>query len=267
MRVVAMLLALVLSAACAPGSSAAKRAEGRPSRIVSLSPAITATLVELGMGDRVRGCTPWCEGIGRAAVVGTAEDVDLERLTQIDPDLILVQRTSRGVSAELQRLAAPRGWRIELVPCDSLDHLRDMGGTLAALCGDADAAAPLAARWERVAHPPAGFRPGDRAVFVLPGDPPRAFGAGSYLADLWCRWGGDAWPRSEGWPQVQVEDLVTGGPRQVFVVGGEPSPALSRALADGGMQTSTLRDPRFLQPGPGFLAAVEAWRRGLERTP
>lgn len=263
---VILLLALASPFGCDESATKAARS-GAADRVVSFSPAITATLVELGLGGRVRGRTPWCRGVGDAPVVGSLEEVDLEQIAAIDPDLVLVQRTSRGVPEELQWIADRRGWRVETVPGDSLEDMRSMGATLARLCDLHGGDAGLAARWERLLARPPGVRADEKVVFLMPGDPPRAFGGGSYLADLWQAWGGKAWPDARGWPEIQLEDLIAAHPERVFVVGGEASPALAQALAGAGMKVASLPDAGFLQPGPEFLRAAEAWRTELERRP
>lgn len=234
---------------------------------MSLSPAITATLVALGHADRVAGRTPWCGGLPHVPVVGSSMDVDLERLVVIDPDLVVIQRTSRGTLPELERVARKRGWRIETLPGDSLQDLSGMGERLQTLCGTGPHARSLAARWQAVLRPPTGFKPQERVAFLLPGPGVRAFGEGSYLVDLWKGWGGRCWPDARGWPEVQIEDLVRAQPDRVIVVGGDASPELARVLGSGQMRVESLADPRFLQPGPDFLAAAEAWRASMERGP
>ena len=261
------LLASVLASACDRAGPHGAAAAGPARRVVSLSPAISATLVALGHADRVAGRTPWCGGLPQVPVVGTSMDVDLERMVAIDPDLIVIQRTSRGTLPELERVARVRGWRIETLPCDSLQDLSGLGDRLQTLCGPGPQGASLAARWQAVLRPPAAFKPQERVAFLLPGPGVRAFGQGSYLVDLWKVWGGRCWPEAQGWPEVQIEDLVVARPDRVIVVGGQPSPELNRMLESDQVQVESLADPRLLQPGPDFLVAAETWRASMERQP
>lgn len=265
--VVTGVLVLLLAMACDRTESRRADAHGEPRRIASLSPALTATLVALGRADQVVGRTPWCQGVPQASVVGSSTDVDLERMVAIEPDLVVIQRSSRGVPPELARLAQERGWRLETLPCDSLEDLRGMGDRLQALCGPSAGGESLAVRWRAVLRPPAGMRKDERVVMLLPGAALRACGGGSYMADLWRVWGGRCWPEARGWPEVQIEDLVVARPDRVMVMGGPISPELANALALSPLRLESLPDPGLLQPGPDFLRAAEAWRATLEPRP
>lgn len=64
-----------------------------PRRIVSLSPAITEILFELGLGDRITGVTVYCHRPPEARLkpkVATYVGVLLEKLKEVNPDLILM---------------------------------------------------------------------------------------------------------------------------------------------------------------------------------
>jgi iron complex transport system substrate-binding protein len=64
-----------------------------PQRIVSFAPAITETLFDLGLGDRVVGISPFCarplgEVRRKARIVGSYNTVNLKLLRELQPDLI-----------------------------------------------------------------------------------------------------------------------------------------------------------------------------------
>jgi ABC-type Fe3+-hydroxamate transport system substrate-binding protein len=252
--------------ACDRAEPTARASDPSP-RVVSLSPAVTSTLVEMGLAMSLRGRTPWCVAVAQVPVLGSMDDVDLERLVAEDPELIVIQRTVRGPPAELLHTAATHGWKVEQVDCDSLRDMRELGPRLASLMGREQAASALSARWDGVMRPPAGVRPGERVAMLLPGPEFRAFGAGSYLADLWHAWGGRTWPDMSGWPAVQLEDVVAAKPDRVIVVGGQAPEALVSALAPRGIPVESLPDAGLLRPGPELLGAVEAWRCRLESAP
>ena len=262
-----LLLGLIpLLVACDRAESPAQAAGPSP-RVVSLSPAVTSTLAEMGLATSLRGRTPWCIAVGQVPVLGSMDDVDLERLVAAEPELIVIQRTVRGPPAELLHAATAHGWRVEQVDCESLGDMRELGPRLASLMGKSQAASALSARWDGVTRPPAGVRPGERVAMLLPGPELRAFGEGSYLADLWRAWGGRTWPDMSGWPAVQLEDVVAAKPDRVIVVGGQASEALVSALAPRGIPVESLPDAGLLRPGPELLQAIETWRGRLERAP
>lgn len=84
-------------------------------RIVSLAPSITKNLFYLGAGDKLVGCTSYCdlpEG-STAEVVATAIHVELEKIVGLQPDLILLtQLTNPEIIAFLRKMNA----RIEVLP-------------------------------------------------------------------------------------------------------------------------------------------------------
>jgi len=69
-----------------------------PRRIVSTAPSITETLFALGLGDRVVGVTRYCNyppevlekiGKGEIAVIGGYTDPSLEKILELEPDLVI----------------------------------------------------------------------------------------------------------------------------------------------------------------------------------
>jgi ABC-type Fe3+-hydroxamate transport system substrate-binding protein len=78
-----------------------------PRRIVSLVPSDTYTLFALGAGERVVGRTTWCELPAEAAslpTVGGTKDVDVDRVLELEPDLVVANQEENTRPA-LERLA------------------------------------------------------------------------------------------------------------------------------------------------------------------
>ena len=198
-------------------------------------------------------------------VVGSLLDVDLERLAQARPDLVLVQRTVSGPPAGLTEAARRQGWRVAEVPCTTLQDVRDLESAVRQAVGDAGSATQTEARWSRVLRPLADA-PGQSPVVLLFGvDPPQAFGAGTYLADVWAAWGGRCLPDAAGHPSLRMEDLSSMPLRGLWVVGGAAADAPGlQVLASRGVAVRRAPDPALLRPGPQLLEAVEAWRSALE---
>lgn len=67
--------------------------EAPPRRIVSLVPSQTELLYDLGLEDRIVGVTKFCVHPGHArktkTVIGGTKNFDLERITRLNPDLII----------------------------------------------------------------------------------------------------------------------------------------------------------------------------------
>ena len=83
-----------------------------PRRIVSLVPSITETIVHLGLADRLVGRTRYCvEPAGLVAAieaVGGTKNPDCERIIQLAPDLVVVNKEeNRREDFEALRRASP----------------------------------------------------------------------------------------------------------------------------------------------------------------
>jgi ABC-type hemin transport system substrate-binding protein len=238
----------------------------RSDRVVSLSPALTATMIRFGWGGRIAGRTPWCEDVPEVPVVGSLTEIDLERLAQIDPCVILAQRTSIGLPPGLERAARDRGWRVSQIPCETLEDVR----ALPVAVGRALSEHPQLEHWNAswsaaLAAVPELSRRG-RGVLLLPDASPRACGSDAYLGQVWTAWGGTVCPASKGWPSMQLEDVWTCRPDRVLVL-GSASPAWVTSLERQGMPVERNEDPRLLRPGPELLEAVLAWRARVAGSP
>jgi iron complex transport system substrate-binding protein len=79
----------------------------KPSRIVSLSPALTETLFMLGLGDKMVGVSAFCarpEAARSKKKVGSYSSTNIELLREIGPDLILsVTGYQRELAIDLSR--------------------------------------------------------------------------------------------------------------------------------------------------------------------
>ncbi|MFC1916636.1 ABC transporter substrate-binding protein [Chloroflexota bacterium] len=82
--------------------------ERMPEKIISLAPSITEIVYALGLEDKLVGVTQYCnypEAAKDKPKIGGYSSVDLEKVVEIQPDLILATRTHRAeVIPELERL-------------------------------------------------------------------------------------------------------------------------------------------------------------------
>ena len=84
-----------------------------PRRIVSLVPSLTETLFALGVGERVVGRTRYCTQpprmVGRVAKVGGTKKVDVGRVLELEPDLVVAvkEENSRGDVGDLADAGVP----------------------------------------------------------------------------------------------------------------------------------------------------------------
>ena len=80
-----------------------------PTRIVSLVPSDTYSVVALGAAERLVGRTSYCEtpAAGHAQIVGGTKDVDVEAVLALSPQLVLANQEENTRPA-LEALAAAR---------------------------------------------------------------------------------------------------------------------------------------------------------------
>ncbi|MFZ4722236.1 MAG: helical backbone metal receptor [Phycisphaerales bacterium] len=267
MRRALLVLMLAALAACADATPAAP-ASSAVTRVVSLSPAITETLVELGLRERLVGCTPWCQGVPGIPALGSMTEVDLERLAAARPDIILLQRTAMGAPPGLRETAAKRGWRVEEIACASLSDVRALEGRVADVMGVPESVA-RAAQWEETLRPIGTLSERSPAVLLLSADPVMAIGNDAFLAQAWAAWGGVTLPATPGYPPMSLEDLFALRPRSILRIGACPASAmLEAACAQRAIHLECIEDGRLLRPGPALREGLVAWRASLEtRTP
>ena len=125
-------------------------------RIVSLTPAVTQMLIDLGVSDAVVGVGAYDPvAPPRAQVVGDLYHIDYERLLILEPTHVFYQRTRQPLPGRLSELAAKHRWQLHgyeiEVRDDVMAALRGRDGRIGvgAAIGHADAAEQLARSIER----------------------------------------------------------------------------------------------------------------------
>lgn len=120
-------LALLVLAACTADAPPAPEAEPPASavkRIVALAPHLTELVYSAGAGERLVGVVAWSDYPPAALslpLVGDAFRVDLERLAQLEPDLVLAWESGnpREVIAQLRQ----QGYRVVSLATQTLDDV------------------------------------------------------------------------------------------------------------------------------------------------
>ncbi len=230
-------------AAVAPSPS------GRIQRIVSLSPAMSTMLVDLGGDELVVGRTPWCRGIDGATVVGTLEGPDAELLLAAKPDLVLVQPPTSGIDPAVLELQRRMGFQ---VIAQRLDGVEDITAVVRALSDRGVITESVEEAWLdrtefiREAVDLDGASAEDASVVELvmlhSVDPFGLVGRDTYLDEVIRAAGGRNLVRRSGWIEAGVEELVSLEPPVVVLV---------MAKSDDGRRLATLRSlpwkktPRF----------------------
>ena len=232
-------------------------------RIVSLSPALTHSIERLGGAAAIVGCTPWCRLEG-AAVVGALEDRDLEAIAALRPTLLVRQSTQPDPA--LDRVLAGLGARSACWPLSRLAEVRAFLPELATALESAGiAGASERARSLAEAHAEAvrdRVRTIGPVVFLYATDPPAAFGAGSYVDELWREMGGRNAVSAPGYPALTAEDLASLGAVAVVVIGAADPPAWMSVAAPVRISVDA---PELLEPGADMLTSGPGALRSADR--
>ena len=111
-----------------PGSG--PYAQDRPSRIISLIPAVTEMLFAIGAGDRVIAVSSFDEyppQVRTLQRVGALLDPDLERILALKPDLVAVYASQTDLRRQLERAGIATYTYKHAGLADILTTLRDVG--------------------------------------------------------------------------------------------------------------------------------------------
>jgi iron complex transport system substrate-binding protein len=162
-------LATVLAVWLGVVASAAAQNAAAPRRIVSLIPATTEMLFEMGAGNRIVGVGNYDKyppEVERLERVGGLLDPNVERLLALKPDLVIVYDTQTDLKQQLERAHVPMFRYVHRALPDIMSTMRALGERVGAKSA-ADAAAArmeqqLAAIKARVAGRP---RPKTLLVF------------------------------------------------------------------------------------------------------
>lgn len=288
-RVLARLVAVLLVALCgcdratdAPGQGRAPTAR----RIVSLSPALSRMLVDLGLGDEIVGRTPYCTALPDSVpVVGDLRNLPLEDLVRVRPTHVVVQTPRAGVDPALVDLAGRLGWHLE--SWAALDDLDDIARVLAelptALAVDESERAELAGRAGRIqadidaavaAGTDTATRWRGRVLLVHATDPVGVYGTETYLDDVLGALGAENAAPVRGWGTLSLEDVVRLDPEAIVMIAPgarvDADTALGpladldvEAVRDG--RVALLRDPEALLPSTSVRSVARELAAVLER--
>jgi iron complex transport system substrate-binding protein len=170
------------------------RLSSPPSRIVSLVPSATETLVALGARDLLAGRTDHDadETLATLPSVGGGLHPDLEALVALSPDLVIrfAGRADPTTPAQLDRL----GIRHFAVRPDRLNDVLEVVKTLGKLVGRGERARALAAQIENELAEVKNLVKGQepvRVAYLVGGRPPLVAGPSSFIHDLMELAGGD----------------------------------------------------------------------------
>jgi ABC-type hemin transport system substrate-binding protein len=278
--------AAAIAGACERGgvTQAPAQGDGGP-RIVSLSPALSRTLLDFDLGERIVGRSAFCSMLPQEIpVVGDLFEIDYERLIRVQPTHVLIQPpSSRGIHPRLLSLAEDHGWTLGQWTINSVDDIEGVIRELPAVLY-ADRPEPLAAASRRAAELLNGIASaltarGDdlyrgRTMLVANTDPVLVFGPRTYLHDILTSMGGVNAVTATGWAELSVEDVLRLDPEAMIIVRGGGGPDPDPLQAAGPLATldttarragriAVLSHPDANLPASSVIGVAEAMRRVL----
>ena len=266
MRLARTILLLALSAmilGCCDGPVETDAANGTP-RVASLSPALTMTMNEVGLGDLMVGRSAFCRGVDHLPVVGDLHNFHAEHLVRLQPTHVLVQRARSDVDPALLQLASLYGWHVVAQPIVGLEDVATFLTTLPEVFPDigvSDTCESLGRQIDDVLTAvPKKAAP--TVLIVSDGPSPLAWGGQSYLGDLLRAAGGRPMLPETGWASLSLEDIARLDPDLVLI----PIRSDAIQLAElGGVvdasKTRLLYEEAIDLPGPHLLATIPKIRQ------
>ncbi|QDU84229.1 corrinoid ABC transporter substrate-binding protein [Planctomycetes bacterium Pla163] len=223
-------------------------------RIVSLCPSLTELVFRLGRGGWLVGVTKFCvepaDEVARLEKVGGTKDPRVERIVELAPDLVLLNREENRAEDAAQLEAA--GVRLHTSLPRDVEGARALVAELGALLGRDTVAATLCAEIDDAcaaldrevrARRPITF------CYLIWRRPTMAADAGSYLSALLERAGGvnvlaAANADAAGYPTLEATDLARLDPERVLL-SSEPFPFAAKH-ADELAEATGLPRERFV---------------------
>lgn len=230
LRLVAVLLSLAC-AACSDssGTGAGGGAAGASPRIVSLSPAITRALVDVGLGHAIVARTPFCAAVDASVpVAGSSIDFDTEMLVSVRPTHVFLQMPAHGIDPALAQAADEHGWTLRAWRLDRVEDIAAMIRSFPMAVGGA-AADDLREQANAVAQGVTRLLPGPEAIerangprlrtlLLVSADPMSAAGKETFLDDLLPGAGCTNAVSSRGYVTLSHEDLVRLSPDLIVLL-------------------------------------------------
>jgi len=255
---VALLCALVVGCGRSPSETTpgatAENPRGGDDRTVAvrlavLSPALAATLDDLGLRDVIVAKHDYDLVLGDDVPgFGHNDAIDYERLLAVEPTHVLLEENRRGVPERLATLARERGWVVRTFALRTMDDVAAVADDLALTFGAASfepsrdagpSAIPGMGRVElpderfgrelpsaalaRALRPVEGAASVGRVLLLASVDPPAAVGPGSFHHDILVRLGGvPAIDEGSAWMELDAEDVLRLDPAAIVLIAPRP---------------------------------------------
>ncbi len=237
-------------------------------RIVSLLPSLTESVCAVGACTRLVGTdrySNWPTLVVALPKLGGIEDVSLEQIATLHPDVVLTSRVARGVD-RLEELGIPVV-ALEATTLADVHRVLLVVGRLVSSTERGEAAWLQIQAQINVAARRIPSRWRGKRVFFEVSEAPHAASAGSFIGELLALLGlSNAVPANLGpFPQLNPEyivraqpDLIMASERELGTMASRPGWSELQALRRG--NTCGLESARFevlVRPGPRLGEAAE----------
>lgn len=185
-------------------------------RVVSLSPGITASLIDMGFRDQIVGRSAFCE-IKGISVVGDLYAIDYERLLRLQPTHVFVQQQVGGVDSHLEELAKKGTFILRSWKLNTIEDIAQLSADLSSVLTIEPHQVTFAFEQATVSDKPTLLMTGggEQSVGIC-------FGKNTYLADIWEAIGGVNALEKEGWQMLSLEDIARLAPSRILIVSDVP---------------------------------------------
>lgn len=246
LRPVAVCLALICVALSACEEPTRQPRSG-PRRLVSMSPAVTQMIVDLGKQDRVVGVGQFDPLADEpdVAVVGDYSTIDHEALIALNPTDVFIQPTADGAARALYDLGDRHGFKVHAYQIEKIADIRRVlvnatgSGVSTTLLAE-DEGIELLDRIDAQLNAIAaevGTEPRRPTLLLVGLNPITAAGPQTFLGEMLILAGGQNVLSGDAasYPVLDKEKLAALAPELIVIVHGEaglPPDALPPALAD-----------------------------------
>ncbi len=254
--------------------------EKEPMKIVSLAPNNTEVLFALGLGDRVVGVTSYCDYPEEAKtkeIVGDFEGNNLEKIVELNPDLVLVYGAG---NEEDNKVLKDAGIKVLGFMPETIDAVINDIETVGKATGKNKEAAELVEAMNNKKNEILEKVKGQEEVKVfyeIWHDPLMAAGKGSFMDELITLAGGKniAEDAEGAYPQYDLEQLVERDPEVYLSSKDMPDKTVeSIKVRPGYEDISAIKNDRVYvfegneanvvsRPGPRIIEALEVVAKAI----
>ncbi len=194
-----------------------------PSRIVSLVPSITELLCDLGLQNKVVGCTRFCvhpkDFKKSITIVGGTKKVNIQKVKELQPDLIIANK-EENTKEDIEALRDfTTVWVSDI---DTIDRAHDMIRSIGDICIAREKAEEIIDMSISILSQISSKT--KNVAYLIWKSPYMTIGADTYIHDVLNRSGFEnVFGESLRYPEVTIEDIKRQDPEVIFL-SSEPFP-------------------------------------------